>query len=358
MQEQQSEAMIQTPSESFFEKIKRYKIHFSIAAAVIVVGTSALAHYKNERVKRELVASIAQYQKNLFLVGGEMTYSSIDCSGIFSTNCEIKGIKLSLLGQEQLSMESLRIGDIDEFGAFKKLSEGESIKASIDIEAESVALPKTVIAQMVAQNVSNAFQQNTLEKLSRVNLELKGKLEGDKTMMKRIVIDRFLIDNAIMPIRFSMEARNVSSITPDSMVLEHFSLSAKNRSLSDVTYESVKSFVDPLKPEEKELFLKEFGLSGEEMSDKKKASSAINAAMAKRFEADLADTHGAVEKELIEAIIAVLKGEASEIILEGKNQKELSVAEIQNALSRSSAMSEAEAQKFMADKFTIKIESD
>lgn len=358
MQEQQSEAVAEARTEPFFEKIKRYKIHLSVAAAVAVVGVSALAHYKNERVREEVVRSIGEYRKNLLLVGGEMVYRSIDCSGIFSTNCEIEGIKLSLLGQEQLSIESLRIGDIEELGAFKKLSEGGSIKASIDIEAESVALPKTVIAQMVAQNVSNAFQQNTLEKLSRINLELKGSLEGDKAMMKRIVIDPFVIDNAIMPIRFSMEARDVSSIAPDSMVLDHFSLSAKNRSLSDVTYESVKSFVDLLKPEEKGVFLKEFGLTAADMANKEKASAAINAAMAKRFEADLAVTRGAVEKELILAIIAVLKGEASEIVLEGKNQKDLTLAQVQDALSRSSMMSEEAAQKFMNEKFTIHIEAD
>lgn len=352
------EEPIEQPSETFLEKIKRYKIHLSVTAAILIVGVSAAAHIKNERVKEELVKSIGEYQKNLLLVGGEMQYGPIDCSGIISTDCEIEGIKLSLLGQEQLSIGLLRLGDVEEFGAFKELSEGKSIQASIDIEAQEVALPKTLIAQMVAQNVSNAFQQNTLEKLRQVNLEFKGKLEGDATMLKHIVIDRFVIDNAIMPITFSMKAREVSAMAPDAMILDHFSLSAENRALSDVTYESVKSFVDLLKPEERGVFLKEFGLTPADMENKEKASSAVNATMAKRFETDLADTKGVVEKELIRAIVKILKAEANKIILTGENKKELSMAQVQNALLQSSAMSEEAAQKFMEDKFRITVEAD
>jgi len=343
---------------SFIEKIKRYKIQLSVAAAVLVVAVSAAAHYKNELVKEKLVDGIAEYQKNLLLVGGEIAYTSIDCSGLISTDCEIKGIKLSFLGQEQLSIGSLRVGNVEEFQSLQELSEGKSIKTSIDIEADSVALPKTLLAQVIAQNVSNAFQQNTLEKLGSVNLELKGELEGDATTMKEIVIDRFVIDNAIMPIRFSMKAREVTGLAPDSMILENFSLSAKNRALSDVTYGSVKSFVDLLKPEEKEVFLKEFGLTPMSMEDKEKASLAINEAMAKRFEADLPETRGVVEKELLRAIIKLLKAEATEIVLEGENKKELSIAQVQNALSLSSTMSEDAAHKYMDDKFTITVKAD
>lgn len=346
----QSEQILESESVPFYEK---YTIHLSVAAAILVVGISALSHYKNGRIKEQLVQTIREYQKNILLVGGEMTYTSVDCSGILSTDCEIEGIKLSLLGQEQLSIGSLRIGNIEELGAYTELAEGKSINASIDIEADGVALPKTLIAQLVAQNVSNAFQQNTIEKLGSVNLEFKGEFEGSKTMMKHIVIDRFVIDNAIMPIRFTMEAREVSSIAPDSMILDRFSLSAQNRALSDVTYESVKSFLDGLKPSEKELFLKEFGLTPEGMLDKKKAASLIDLAMAKRFEGDLANTRGVVEKELVRAIIKILKGEASEVVLEGENKNNLSVAQVQNALLQSSNLSEEAAQKFMDDKFTI-----
>lgn len=345
-----AEETFESESAPFYET---YKIHLSIAAAIIIVGISAFAHYKNERIKGELVASISEYQKSLLLVGGEMVYDSIDCSGILMTDCEIEKIKLSLLGQEQLSIESLRLGDVEELGALRELAEGKAINASIDIEADAVALPKTLIAQLVAQNVSNAFQQNTIEKLNSVNLEFKGEFEGDRTMMKHIVIDRFVIDNAILPIRFAMEAHQVSAVAPDSMILDHFSLSAENRALSDVTYGSVKSFHDTLTPAEQTLFLKEFGLTPEEMSDKKKAAAIIDAAMAKRFEGDLANTRGVVEKELIRAIIKILKGDANEVVLEGQNKNNLSVAQVQNALSQSSTMSEDAAKKFMEDKFTI-----
>lgn len=352
------EEPIEQSPKSFLEKVKQYKIHLSLTAAVLIVGVSAAAHYKNGLVKEKLVQGIEEYQKSLMVVGGEINYSSVDCSGIFSTDCEIEGIKLAFLGQEQLSVGSLRIGNVEELEAFKELSEGKAIKASIDIEADDVALPKVLLAQLVTQNISNAFQQTTLEKLNSINLELKGELEGDTTLMKQIVIDRFTIDNAIMPIRFSMKAREVSSSTPDSMVLDQFSMSAENRALSDVTYGSVKSFVDFLKPEEKGIFLKEFGLTAEEMGNKEKASSAINLAMAKRFEADLAETKGIVEKELTRAIIKILKAEATEIVLKGENKNELSMAQIQNALVQSSSMSEEAAQKFMEDKFTLTVEAD
>jgi hypothetical protein len=160
-----------------------------------------------------------------------------------------------------------------------------------------------------------------------------------------------------MPIEFSMKAREVSSQAPDSMVLEQFALRAENRSIFDVTYESVKSFVDTLTPADQAVFLKEFSLSTADMNDRAKAAEAINEAMAKRFEADLPATSGVVEKELIRAMAKMLKGEAESITLEGKNQNDLTMVQIQNALQESSTMSEEEAKKFMDDKFKIEVET-
>lgn len=337
---------------------KKYKIHLSIAAAVLVVGIGALVQYKNEQVKGELVKAISEYQEGLVLMGGEMKYGTIDCSGLMRTDCEIKAIKFSFMGQEQLSIGSLRLGDVEEFSKFKLFGKGESIDASIDIEADEVALPEAIIGQMISQNVSNAFQQNTLEKLKLVNFALKGEVEGTQMNMKRLEIDQFRLDNAIMPLEFSMSAREVSSQAPDSMILEHFALTLENRAISDVTYASVKSFVDTLPKEDKGLFLKEFGMSHAELDDKKKAAQVINRAIAKRFEADLANTSGVVEKDMIRAMIQMLKGEVTEITLSGKNQKELSMVEIQNALVQSADMSDDKARTFMEDKFKIEVEAD
>jgi hypothetical protein len=342
-------------NEPFYRK---YKIHLSVAAAVLVVGVGALAHYKNEQVKTELVKAIGEYQEGLVLIGGEMKYGTIDCSGIITTDCEIKEIKFSIMGQEQLSIGSLRLGDVEEFSEFKAFGNGESIDASIDIEADDVALPEAIIGQIISQNVSNAFQQNTLEKLKLINFALKGEVEGTQMNMKRLEIDQFRLDNAIMPFEFSMSAREVSSQTPDSMILDHFALTLENRAISDVTYGSVKSFVDTLPKEDKGLFLKEFGLNLSEMNDKEKAAKAINGAIAKRFEADLVNTSGVVEKDLIRTMIQMLKGEIDEITLSGKNQKELSMVQIQNALVQSAAMSDDKARTFMEDKFKIEVESD
>lgn len=337
---------------------KKYKIHLSVAAAIVVVGVSALSHYKNEKVKEELIKSLSEYQNTLVLMGGEMKYDGIDCSGIITTDCEIEAIKFSMLGQEQLSIGSLRLGDVESLSEFKAFSKGESVKTSINIEADEVALPKPIIAQIIAQNVSNAFQQNTLSKLSSINLAFKGEVEGSQMHLKHLEIDQFRIDNAIMPLEFSMSARDVSSSAPDSMILDNFALTIENRAISDVTYESVKSFVDTLKEEEKGIFLKEFALSSQEMNDRKKASDAINNAIAKRFEADLPTTPGIVEKELTRAIIKMLKGQTDTIVLEGKNQNDLTMVRIQNALQQSSTMSEAEAEKYMADKFKIDVRVD
>lgn len=337
---------------------KKYKLQLSLAAAVLVVGTSALAHYKNEQVKEELVKAIGEYQESLVLIGGEMSYNSIDCSGIITTDCEIETIKFSIMGQEQLSIGSLRLGNVEELAEFKAFGKGENVEASIDIEADEVALPKPIIGQMIAQNVSNAFQQSTLGKLSTINLALHGEVEGNSMHIKHLQIDQFRIDNAIMPLEFSMSAREVSSAAPDSMILEEFALTVENRAISDVTYESVKSFTDTLQKEEQTIFLKEFSLSPSSLNDKEKASIAINAAIAKRFEADLPNTPGVVEKDLIRAMIQMLKGEVDEITLQGKNQKELSMVQIQNALLQSSTMSDEEARKFMDDKFKLEIEAD
>ena len=337
---------------------KKYKIHFSVAAAVIVVAVSALSHYKNEKVKAELIKSLSEYQDSLVVMGGEMKYESVDCSGIIATDCEIKALKFSMLGQEQLSIGSIRLGDVESLSEFKAFSKGESVKASFDIEADEVALPKPIIAQMIAQNVSNAFQQNTLSKLSSINLAFKGEVEGTQMHLKHLEIDQFRLDNAIMPLEFSMSARDVSSSAPDSMILEEFALSMENRAIGDVTYESVKSFVDSLQEEEKGIFLKEFALTPVDMNDRKKASIAINNAIAKRFEADLPTTSGIVEKELIRAMVKMLKGQTDTIVLEGKNQNDLTMVKIQSALQQSSTMSEEEAAKYMEDKFKIEVNAD
>ena len=342
-------------NESFYQK---YKIHLSVVAAIVVVSVSALSHYKNEKVKEELIKSLSEYQDSLVLMGGEMKYDSVDCSGIITTDCEIEVLKFSMLGQEQLSIGSLRLGDVESLSEFKAFSKGESVKASFDIEADNVALPQPIIAQMIASNVSNAFQQNTISKLSSINIVFKGEVEGTQMHLKHLEIDQFRLDNAIMPLDFSMSAREVSSSSPDSMILEEFALSIENRSIADVTYESVKSFVDTLKEEEKGIFLKEFALSTADMNDRQKASTAINNALAKRFETDLTSTSGMVEKELIRAMIKMLKGEIDTIVLEGKNQNDLTMVQIQNALQQSSVMKEEEAVKYMSDKFKLEVETD
>jgi hypothetical protein len=344
-----------TPNEPFY---KKYKLPLSIAAAVVVVGIGALSHYKNERVKEELIKAIGEYQQQMVLIGAEMQYDGIECGGIIATDCEIKAIKFSMMGEEQLSVGSLRLGDVEEFSKFKAFGKGESISASVDIEADEVALPKALIAQMIVQNVSNAFQQNTLEKLRTINLSFKGEIEGNQMNLKHLNIDQFRLDNAIMPIEFSMSAREVSSQTPDSMILEDFALTLENRAIADVTFESVKAFVDALPNDDKAIFLKEFSLVPVDMNDKAKASTAINVAIAKRFEADLPNASGVVEKDLIRAMIQMLKGETKEIALKGENQKDLSMAQIQNALLQSASMSEEAGRKFMEDKFELSVEAD
>lgn len=342
-------------NEAFY---KKYKIHLSVAAAIVVVGVSALAHYKNEKVKEELLNAISGYQEGLLLSGGELKHGAVGCSGIITTDCEIEGIDLSIMGQKQLSIRSLRLGNVEELSKLKAFSEGKRTEASFDIEADEVALPKPILAQMITQNVSNAFQQNTMDKLSTVNFALKGNFEGSVNTMSHLNIDHLRIDNTIMPLEFSMRAREVSSSSPDSMILDHFSLTLENRTISDVTYASVKSFTDTLQNDEKGVFLKEFNLTPSEMNDQKKASQSINTAIAKHFEVDLPKTPGIVEKDLIRAMIQMLKGEIKEITLDGKNQKELSMIQLQNALQQSSGLSDEDARKFMNDKFKIDVETD
>lgn len=352
------EQAIEESPKTWKTVLRRYRTHFSVAAAVVLVGTSALVHYKNERVKEELIRSIGEYQKGLVLIGAEMRHGAVDCSGVFSTDCTIEGIGFSMMGQEQLSIKSLRLGNIEDLEALRGFSRGESVKASIDIEIDEVALPKPLIAQMVSQNVSNAFQQNTLEKLSVLSLALKANIEGSSALVDNLVIECLRIDNAIMPIEFTMEASGIAGGSPDSMVLKRFSLSAEDRAISDVTYESVNGFAEQLDAGDKTLFLKEFGLVSSDMADKAKASKAINSAIAKRFESDLATTPGIVEKELIRAMIAMLKGEAEEIVLKGENKDRYTMAQVQNFLLQSATMKEEEAKRFMDDKFIIEVETD
>ncbi|ADR33493.1 hypothetical protein Sulku_0827 [Sulfuricurvum kujiense DSM 16994] len=337
---------------------KKYKIHLSVAAAIAAVGISALAHYKNTIVKEELISAMNHYQEELLLSGGEMKYGSVECGGIISTDCEIKAIKLSIMGQEQLSIGALRLGNVEELSELKAFASGQNIDASIDIEADDVTLPKPLLAQIISQNVSNAFQQNTLNKLDTVSFAFRGDIEGSSKNIKYLNVDQLRIDNAIMPLEFSMSARDISNTSPDTMILDHFILTMEDRAISDVTYESVKSFADSLADNEKEAFLKEFNLTLPQMSNRPKASHLINIAIAKHFETDLPNTSGMVEKDLINAMIQMLKGETNEITLEGKNQKKLTMIQLQNELQKSSAMSDVEAQKYMDDKFKLEVNSD
>lgn len=345
-------------STNWRDTLQHYKIHLSVGAAIVVVAMSAFAHFKNAQMKEELIKTLREYQEELVLIGGEMKYQNIDCSGILATDCEIEGIKLSLMGQEQLSIGSLRLGNMESLSDFKAFAKGESVEAAMDIEADAVALPKPLIAQMIAQNVNNAFQQKTLQKLSTVNLALKVEVEGSPMHMKHLIVEHLRIDNAIMPLEFSMRAREVSNNAPDAMILETFALRVENRAVSDVTYESVKSFTDTLQKDEKILFLKEFDLKPADMNNKEKASVAINTAIAKRFEADLQSTSGVIEKELIRAIIQMLQGKIDEIVLRGENQNNLTMVQIQTALQQSSSMSDDAAHTYMEDKFTIEVEGN
>lgn len=344
-----------TANEPFY---KKYKIHLSIAAAALAVGISALSHYKNAKVKEELINAISHYQEELLLGGSELKYKSIECGGIFTTDCEIKAINFSIMGQEQLSIGSLRLGNVEELSELKRYLNGESVDTSIDIEADDVALPKPILAQIVTQNVSNAFQEKTLSKLSKVSFSLRGDIEGSVKNIKLLNIDQFRIDNAIMPMEFSMSARNISNTSPDMMIMDHFILTMEDRAISDVTYESVKSYADTLERDEKEEFLKEFNLSSSQMNDRAKASHLINIAIAKHFEADLPNTPGVIEKDLIRGMIEILKGESRELTLEGQNQKELTMLQLQNALQHSSTMSDDEAQKYMDGKFKLEVDSE
>lgn len=344
--------------QRFKELLIRYKKHLSLTAAVLIVGLSAGSYIKNERIKAELTEAIAEYQKSLLPMGGEMTYASLSCSGLIWTDCRIDSIRLSLLGQEQLSIGSLRIGDVEGLSHLKAFAEGKAHKASIDIEAREITLPKPLIAQMVAQNVSDPFQKNTLEKLSTLSLALEGEWEGDTSMLSHLQIERLLIDNAIMPIEFSMKAREVSGAHPESMILEKFSFSVRDRAISDVTYDSVKSFLQTLQPEEQKTFLKEFALNPSDMGDSAKASRAINAAIAQNLEKSLKETGGVVEKELLRGMIKLLLGEAERISLEGKNKSAMTLMQVQDLLSHAYNMNEEEAARYMENKFTIDVELD
>lgn len=176
--------------------------------------------------------------------------------------------------------------------------------------------------------------------------------------MEHLSIDHLRIDNAIMPVEFSMEAKELSSESAETMVLESFSLSVENRAISDVTYESVKKVYDTLDAEDKTLLLKEFSLKPEDFGDRAKAAAAINAAIAKQMESDAQKIRGGVEKDLIQGIAKVLRGEAKTIRIVGENHGNLPLSEVQNLLSQSSGMDEKEARRFMEDKFTIDVELD
>lgn len=57
-------------------------------------------------------------------------------------------------------------------------------------------------------------------------------------------------------------------------------------------------------------------------------------------------------------MIKMLQGEIDTISLEGKNKNDLTMVQIQEALQKSSTMSEAEAKKYLDDKFQVEVTTD
>jgi hypothetical protein len=57
-------------------------------------------------------------------------------------------------------------------------------------------------------------------------------------------------------------------------------------------------------------------------------------------------------------MIQMLKGEATRIVLEGENQKDLSISQIQSALAESSTMGDEKGRKYLEDKFQLSVETE
>jgi len=315
------------------EWFHKYKLPLSVIGAVVLVGVSAVVDYKNTKAEEEVVKVISEYQKSLLGVGGEIKYDSVECSGIFSIQCDISNVSVSFLGQEQLSAKVIRFGDIEEFTQMEQLKEGKTIEMDFDFSAEELSLPKPMIAEVVRQNVSEAFAQNTLEKLQTIDVEIEGTFIGSNTHIEKIELDHLNLENAIMPIRVSLVGRNVSTEYIESMVLESFSIEFENKAIADVTFESIVQFSKMLPSSEQRLFLKNFNLEPDDLKERAKASRTINNALADEFEMELKQASGTTQHQLIEALIKVLRKEADTITIEVKNEKSVKFEELQKILS-------------------------
>jgi len=325
---------VQAKIEAFTKWLHKNKLAVSIISAVLLVGTSAVVDYKNTRAEEEVIKVIAEYQKSLMGVGGEIKYDSVECSGIFNTQCDIENVLISFLGQEQLSAKVIRFGDIAEFTQMEQLKEGKTIELDFDFSAEELSLPKPMIAEMVRQNVSEAFAQNTLERLQNIDLHIEGTFIGSNTHIEKIELDHLNLENEIMPIRVSLVGRDLSTESIESMVLESFSIEFENKAIGDVTFESISQFAKMLPLSEQRLFLKNFNLEPNDLKERAKASRIINNAIADEFETELKQASGRTQHQLIEALIKVLRNETDTVTIEVKNENAVRFTELQNMLSQ------------------------
>lgn len=315
------------------EWLNKNKFVVSAVVAVILVGLSAFADYKNSKAEEEVIKVIAQYQKTLLAVGGEIKYDSVECSGIFSTQCDINKVSVSFLGQEQLSAKVIRFGDIGEFARMKELKEGKTIEMDFDLSAQELSLPKPMVAEMVRQNVSEAFAQNTVEKLQNVDIEIEGTFTGNNTHIQKLELDHLDIENEIMPIRLSLVGRDISPDSLESMTLESFSIEFEDKAIADVTFESIAQFAKMLPDTEQRIFLKNFKLVPDDLKERAKASRIINNVLADEFETELKLSSGETQHRLIEALIKVLRHEADTVTIEVKNEKSVPFTDLQKMVA-------------------------
>lgn len=345
----EAQTIIPAKLHPLVEWLQNNRILVSVIGAVAVVIISALVHYKNAKAEEEVIKAISEYQKTLLGVGGEIHYDSVECSGIFDTQCDINEISISFLGQEQLSAKVIRFGDIAEFAKMEELKEGKDIEMDFDFSAQELSLPKPMMAEMVRQNVSEAFAQNTLEKLQTIDIELKGTFKGNNSMIDTLELDHLNIDNMIMPIRISLVGRNVSSESLEKMVLDSFSITFEDKAISDVTYESIAQFAKLLSAEEQELFLKNFKLVPKDLQERAKASRIINNTLADELESELKQATGKTQHQLIEALVKILRKEAEEVTIQVQNDKGVSFEVLQKILSESNGENEGVSISISAD---------
>ncbi len=188
--------------------------------AVAIIAVIALVQYKNSKIESEIIAFLDDSNANASKLGASLEYSSVKCNGLISTDCSVKNLELGTLFFEKMSIDEININGVEKLEGFKKISSNESSNAAFDLEIKNLYVPDSLLSMMLNDMSEDYAQDSLLSIFQNVDIALKGDVDGDGAYFKTLNIDKFRMNNNLMPFEFSMKARELDVAEPMGMLLD------------------------------------------------------------------------------------------------------------------------------------------